>query len=116
MCEQAELQGTQMGPNGPPNATGTASITPEIDILENRAFGTETAILVISASHFRARVATPKKAPLGIRLKPTRPSYMRIWPEPNPPEARQIFILAGVSIIIENKSTQEKSLPRRRVP
>ena len=30
MFEQAELQGTQMGPNGPPNAKGTASIAPEI--------------------------------------------------------------------------------------
>ena len=26
MFEQAELQGTQMGPNGPPNAKGTASL------------------------------------------------------------------------------------------
>ena len=38
MFEQAELQGTQMGPSGPPNATGTAQIAPEIDIPENRAF------------------------------------------------------------------------------
>ena len=39
MFEQAELQGTQkMGPNGPPNAKGTAQIAPEIAILENRAF------------------------------------------------------------------------------
>ena len=30
MFEQAELQGTQMGPNGPPNAKGTALIAPEI--------------------------------------------------------------------------------------
>ena len=30
MFEQAELQGTQMGPNGPPNAKGTAKIAPEI--------------------------------------------------------------------------------------
>ena len=58
MFEQAELQGTQMGPNGPPNATGTAQIAPEIDIPENRAFGdvTETVILailpVISQSFF----------------------------------------------------------------
>ena len=65
MFEQAELQGTQMGPNGPPNATGTAQIAPEIDIPENRAFGdvTETAILAILASHFRDRVDTPKKNP-----------------------------------------------------
>ena len=30
MFEQAELPGTRMGPNGPPNATGTAYIAPEI--------------------------------------------------------------------------------------
>ena len=30
MFEQAELQGTQMGPDGPPNAKGTAKIAPEI--------------------------------------------------------------------------------------
>ena len=38
MFEQAELRGTQMGPNGPPNAKETAQIAPEIAILENRAF------------------------------------------------------------------------------
>ena len=38
MFEQAKLQGTQMGPNGPPNAKGTAEIAPEIAIIENRAF------------------------------------------------------------------------------
>ena len=30
MFEQAELQGTQMGPNGPPNSKGTALIAAEI--------------------------------------------------------------------------------------
>ena len=30
MFEQAELQGTQLGPDGPPNAKGTAQIVPEI--------------------------------------------------------------------------------------
>ena len=62
MFEQAELRGTQMGPNGPPNAKETAQIAPEIAILENRApFGdvTETAIL---ASHFRGRMDLPKKS------------------------------------------------------
>ena len=29
MFEQAELQGTQMRPNGPPNAKGTAQIAPD---------------------------------------------------------------------------------------
>ena len=38
-----------------------------------------------------------KKVPLGIRFKSTRPSYMRIWPEPNPPEARQSFLRPGLS-------------------
>ena len=81
MFEQAELQGTQMGPNGPPNATGTAQIAPEIDIPENRAFLVilavlaKTAIFVILASHFRGRVATPKKSPLGVLLRSARPSY-----------------------------------------
>ena len=37
MFEQAE-RGTQMGPNGPPNAKATAQIAPEIAILENRVF------------------------------------------------------------------------------
>ena len=30
MFEQAELQGTQMGPNGPSNAKGAAKIAPEV--------------------------------------------------------------------------------------
>ena len=79
MFEQAELRGTQMGPNGPPNAKETAQIAPEIAILENWAFGdvTETAILpfwpVISETGWTSR----KKVPLGIRLKSTRPSHGR---------------------------------------
>ena len=70
MFEQAELQGTQMGPNGPPNAKGTAKIAPEIaNSKKNRAIWVilailaKTVILVILASHFRDRVATPKKSP-----------------------------------------------------
>ena len=35
---------------------------------------TETAILAILASHFRDRVDTPKKIPLGVLLKSARPS------------------------------------------
>ena len=64
MFEQAELRGTQRGPNGPPNAKETAQIAPEIAIPENRAFGdvTETAILAILASHFRDRMDLPKKS------------------------------------------------------
>ena len=38
MFEQAELRGTQVGPNGPPNAKETVQIAPEIAILENRDF------------------------------------------------------------------------------
>ena len=30
MFEQAELQGTQIGPNGPPNTKGTAYFAPEM--------------------------------------------------------------------------------------
>ena len=67
MFEQAELQGTQMGPNGPPNAKGTAQIAPEIaNYRKPGVFGRfgrfETAIFVILASHFRDRVDTPKKS------------------------------------------------------
>ena len=69
MFEQAELQGTQVGPNGPPNAKGTASIAPEIANSRNQAFGVilailaKTSIWVILASHFRAKVDTPTKSP-----------------------------------------------------
>ena len=69
MFEQAELQGTQMGPNGPPNAKGTAQIAPEIanyrkpGVFGNLAVLAKTAIFVILASHFRDRVDTPKKNP-----------------------------------------------------
>ena len=72
MFEQAELQGTQMGrPNGPPHAKGTALIAPEIANYRKpgRPFGSfwpffaQTAILVILASHFRARAETPTKSP-----------------------------------------------------
>ena len=37
MFEQAELRGSPMDPNGPPNATETVQIAPEIAILENQA-------------------------------------------------------------------------------
>ena len=38
MFEQAELRGIPMGPNGPPNAKGTALIASETALLGNRAF------------------------------------------------------------------------------
>ena len=38
MFEQAELRGTPMGPNGPPNAKATAKFAPEIAILGILAF------------------------------------------------------------------------------
>ena len=84
MFEQSELQGTQMAPNGPPNATkGTALIAPEIAnyrkpgllghfchflvvaktaILEREKLNKRSG-LVILASYFRARVDTPTKSP-----------------------------------------------------
>ena len=69
MFEQAELQGTQIGPNGPPNAKGRLKSPQKSLIIENQAFWAilavlaKTAILVILASHFRARVDTPTKRP-----------------------------------------------------
>ena len=59
MFEQAELQGTQMGPNGPPTANKERPKSPQKSlIIENQAFGVilaifaQTAILVILVSHF----------------------------------------------------------------
>ena len=49
MFEQSELHGTQMGPNGPPNAKGTAEIAPEIADIENKAFWVVLAILAKTA-------------------------------------------------------------------
>ena len=69
MFEQAELRGIPMGPRGPPNATGTAQIAPEIAILEHQAILVILIILakqsiwVILAHHFRARADFPKKTP-----------------------------------------------------
>ena len=75
MFEQAELQGTQMGPIGPPTIVmqkERLKSPQKSPILENQAFWVilvilaKTAILVILAnlaSHFRARVDTPPKSP-----------------------------------------------------
>ena len=39
MFEQAELRGTPMGPNDPPDAKGTPQIASKIALLENCFFG-----------------------------------------------------------------------------
>ena len=50
----------------------------------------ETAIWPMLACHFQGRVdLQKKKVPLEVLLKLTRPSYMRVWPNPIPPEAGQ---------------------------
>ena len=72
MFEQAELQGTQMGPNGPPIQKERLKSPPKSLIIENQAFGVILAILAkqpiwsfwsAMTSHFRARVDTPAKSP-----------------------------------------------------
>ena len=44
MFEQAELRGTPMGPNGPPNAKARPKIAPKLEIIGTLAF---LVILVI---------------------------------------------------------------------
>ena len=57
-----------VGPNGPPNAKGTASIASEIALLENRAFLViwvilgKTGNLEILATHFRERMDLPEES------------------------------------------------------
>ena len=63
MFEQAELRGTSMGPSGPPNAKATAKIAPGISILGTLAF-LVLVILVILASHFRARADLQQIEPM----------------------------------------------------
>ena len=71
MFEQAELRGTSMGPNGPPNAIGTAKFAPEIAVLGNPALLVILAILGqnkpfwVLASHFRARADLQQKTMRG---------------------------------------------------
>ena len=48
------------------------------------------------APHFRGRADLPKKMPLGIRLKSTRPSHGHFWPRPLQREAKQNLILPGL--------------------
>ena len=52
MFEQAELTGTPMGPNGPPNAKATAKFAPEITILGTLAFLVILVILLGKISNF----------------------------------------------------------------
>ena len=49
--------------------------------------GRQKPVLSMFVPRFRGRVDLPKKLPLGVRLKSTRPSYMRVCPIPNHPEA-----------------------------
>ena len=68
MFEQAELRGTPMGPNGPPDAKAAATIAPEITIRGDLAFLVilvifgKTSNLVILASHFRVILASHFRA------------------------------------------------------
>ena len=80
MFEQAELQGTKMGPNGPPNAKGTALIAPEIanyrkpglwghfgHFGQNSHFGHFGQPFPSQGGHGTRR----QKVPLGVLLKST---------------------------------------------
>ena len=49
----------------------------------------KTAIWPMLACHFRDGVDLQKKVPLGVFPKPTRRSYVRVYPTPNPPQAGQ---------------------------
>ena len=52
--------------------------------------GGRLLIIVVASSHFRTQVGLPKKVPLAVLLKSTRPSYdVRFCSCPCPPEARQ---------------------------
>ena len=71
MFEQAELPGTQMGPNGPPNANGTAQILNRPRNRHSRKSGHlghfghfgQNGHFGHLASHFQTRVDAPKKSP-----------------------------------------------------
>ena len=86
MFEQAELQGTQMGPNDPPNAKGTAKIAPEIANSKKKIgpFGSFWPFWpkrsfwsfwpAISETGWPRR----KKVPLGVLLRSARRSCNRV--------------------------------------
>ena len=97
--EQAELSGTPMGPNGPPNAKATAKIAPEITI---GGFGDFLGKTTSNFGHFwpaifelLGRTASKKAHSVGV-LRPTRPSYVRVWRGLNPPEAIKKNPVAGL--------------------
>ena len=52
-----------------------------------------------------------KKVPLGIRLKPTRPSHGRVCRSLHPPEARQNFLLAGLSAHLATRTHSANAFP-----
>ena len=103
MFEQAELQGTQMGPNGPPNAKGTALIAPEIanyrksGHLDHFGHFAPNGHFGHFGKSFPNQGGHAEKKPLGVLLASTRPRYILIWYKLYPPEARQKFPLAEVS-------------------
>ena len=82
MFEQAELRGIPMGPNGPPNAKGTALIAPEVAILEDQAFW--VILIILEEKKHAVRPFWPansepgwtsrSKLICGVWLRSTRPS------------------------------------------
>ena len=102
MFEQAELQGTQMGPNGPPNAKGTAQIAPEIaNYRKPGVFGHfgrfgQNGHFCHFGQPFPSQGGHAEKVPLGVLLRSTRPSYVCFLTKLDPPKARQNFLLPGL--------------------
>ena len=119
MFEQAELRGIPMGPSGPPNEKSTAKFAREITIpgilafLVIWRFWAKQAILVILASHFRARAHLQQKNHVGgcsdqsdramcgfggvyIHRKPDTVFYWRgFFGGPFPPKRAILVILAS---------------------
>ena len=92
-----------MGPNARLMQKERLESPQKSPILENQAIWVilailaKTAILVILASHFRTRVDAPNKILLRVLLVSTRPSYFLFLSELDPPEAKQNFLLPGLS-------------------
>ena len=96
MFEQAKLQGTQMGPNGPPNAKGTAQIAPEIANYRKPGvfwsfwpFWPKRPFLSFWPAISETGWTRRKKVPLVVLFRSTSPGYVRFWPRPLPREAKQ---------------------------
>ena len=101
--EQAELPGTQTGPNGPPNAKGTAYIATEIANSQKSGhlghFGHLGLFRLFRLKRpfflsFWQAISEPgwtrrKKVPTRALLVSTRPSYVCFWSKLDPPEAGQ---------------------------